>query len=101
MVQGPEARHRPNRVLVGGIIVALVPALGFDLAHSYESGFARAYGYPVDLINLQLGSIFQAITALILFVLIVYNASFVVSLFWPRPGVLTYYFAAPLGLTAF
>ncbi len=90
----------PSQILVGGIIVALIPAVGFDLAHSYESGYADAYGYPTDLINLQLGSVFQAVTALILFVLVVYNVAFIVSFLWGKPGPMTYYFGVPLGLAA-
>jgi hypothetical protein len=57
---------RGNSWLLGGVSVALISAISYSLAFTYEAGFALYFGIPLSLIRVDLTTIFIAFGGIIL-----------------------------------
>lgn len=56
---------------VWGILIPAVPILGYTLAFAYEAGFCTTFSIPIELIQIQISSIFfGSLSALLIFAII-------------------------------
>lgn len=65
--QGPTKRHSMVPAPTGrrswlteGIVLAAIPVMAYLLAYGHEYGYYLAYGFPLELINLDLDRVFAA-----------------------------------------
>jgi hypothetical protein len=71
-----------NRWVLEGIVVAAVPTLGYTFAFAYELGFCSKFAIPIELIKVELSSVFLACAGVIIIISLIFgiaNLSFIVA----------------------
>ena len=70
--------------LTEGVLITLVPLLGYTIAFAYQSGIALYYGVPLELVKISLPQILIAVTSLVAIAMVLFMLSDAIYQLFPE-----------------